>query len=150
MGHTYTNLLLHITFSTKERRPLIHDPFRDRLHEYLGGIVGEEFGRPIRIGGTENHVHGLLVLRANVALSEAMAKWKSLSSGWIHKTFPEEQDFAWQEGYGAFSVSESNAEKVREYIANQIEHHRKMTFEEEFVALLKRHGIDYDPRHIWD
>jgi hypothetical protein len=79
-----------------------------------------------------------------------MAKWKSLSSVWIHKTFITEQDFAWQQGYGAFSVSESLGDKVKSYIANQAQHHRKMTFEEEFVSLLKRHGIQYDPQHIWD
>jgi REP element-mobilizing transposase RayT len=150
MGHTYTNLLLHIAFSTKERRPLIHDTFRDRLHEYLGGVANEEFGRSVKIGGTDNHVHGLIVLRTDTSLGEAMAKWKSLSSGWVHKTFPGEGDFGWQQGYGAFSVSESLAQKVRDYIANQVEHHRKMTFEEEFVSLLKRHGIQYDPGHIWD
>ena len=150
MGHTFTNVLLHIAFSTKGRRPLIHDAFRDRLHEYLGGVALEEFGRPVKIGGAENHVHGLIVLRTDISLGEAMAKWKSLSSVWVHKTFPAEQDFAWQQGYGAFSVSESLADKVKGYIANQVEHHRKMSFEEEFVALLERHGIQYDPQRIWD
>jgi REP element-mobilizing transposase RayT len=150
MGHTFTNVLLHIAFSTKGRRPLIHDAFRDRLHEYLGGVALKEFGRPVKIGGTENHVHGLIVLGTDISLGEAMAKWKSLSSVWVHKTFPAEQDFAWQQGYGAFSVSESLADKVKGYIANQVEHHRKMSFEEEFVALLERHGIQYDPQRIWD
>ena len=150
MGHTYSNLLLHIAFSTKGRGPLIHDAFRDRLHEYLGGVAHEEFGRPVKIGGTEDHVHGLIVLRTDISLGEAMAKWKSLSSVWVHKTFSAEQDFAWQQGYGAFSVSESLADKVKHYIANQAKRHRKMTFEEEFVVLLKRHGIPYDPQRIWD
>jgi REP element-mobilizing transposase RayT len=113
-------------------------------------VAHEEFGRPVKIGGTEDHVHGLIVLRTDISLGEAMAKWKSLSSGWVHKTFAGQEDFGWQQGYGAFSVSESLAGKVRGYIANQVAHHRKMSFEEEFVSLLKRHGIKYDPERIWD
>ena len=83
-------------------------------------------------------------------MAEAVRKWKSISSKWVHETFPEDQDFAWQSGYGAFSVSRSNVHEVAGYIERQVEHHRKVTFEEEFVAFLNRHGIEYDPRYVWD
>lgn len=150
MGHTYSNLLIHTVFGTKDRHPTIQESFRARLHEYLGGIAREEFGRALQIGGAADHVHGLIVLLTDVAVSDAMRIWKSLSSGWIHKTFSDEQDFAWQNGYAVFSVSESNAEQVKAYIANQESHHRKQTFEEEYLALLERHGIQYDSRFVWD
>ena len=102
----------------------------------MSGVARNEFGRALRIGGTENHLHGLLSLSTAVSAAEAMRKWKSLSSGWVHKTFPSASDFGWQAGYGVFSVSQSNAAAVIEYIENQREHHRTRTFEEEFVALL--------------
>jgi len=150
MGHTYSNLLFHVVFSTKQRQPLIHDAFRERLYEYLSGIARNEFRGALSIGGTDNHIHGLVVLAPDIPIAEAMRKWKSLSSKWIHETFLNEADFGWQEGYGAFSVSPSNVPQVIQYIEGQVEHHKKMTFEEEFAALLKRHGIEYDPRHVWD
>ena len=150
MGHTYTNLLFHVVFSTKERRAQIDDALRARLVPYLAGIAREEFGRALTIGGTENHLHALLSLRAEVSVAEALRKWKSLASGWVHRTFPDRRDFAWQVGYGAFAVSASNAARVTAYINGQAAHHRKVTFEEEFLALLKKHGVEYDPRHVWD
>lgn len=149
-GHTYSNILLHIIFSTKERRPTIQTAFRDRLFEYLGGIAREEFGRALRVGGTENHVHGLIVLRPSISVSDAMMKWKSLSSGWLHETFPGAGEFGWQNGYGAFSVSESNAKRVIQYIDGQAAHHKEVSFEDEFIRFLERHGIQYDPRYVWD
>jgi REP element-mobilizing transposase RayT len=149
MGHTYCNLLVHTVFSTKDRRPVIHDSFRQRLHEYMGGVARGEFGRAMCIGGTDNHVHALLSMNTTVCIAEAMRKWKSLSSGWVHDTFHEASAFSWQEGYGVFSVSRSNAKKVVRYIEAQAEHHRRLTFEEEFIALLDRHGIEYDPQRIW-
>jgi putative transposase len=150
MGHTFSNLLVHVIFGTKERLPTIREPLRPRLYEYMSGIARAEFGRALCIGGTANHVHGLIVLTTDVSVAEAVRKWKSLSSKWAHETFPDSQDFAWQSGYGAFSVSRSNVPKVAGYIERQAEHHRKVTFEEEFVAFLERHGIEYDPRYVWD
>lgn len=149
MGHTYTNLVVHAVFSTKERRPLIHDFFRPRLFAYLSGLARNEFRGALVVGGTENHVHGLLVLPPTMCLADVMCKWKSLSSKWVHETFPGESDFDWQDGYGAFTVSRSNVPQVAAYIANQAQHHMTMTFEEEFIALLKRQGIEYDPRYVW-
>ena len=150
MGHTYSNLLLHVVFGTKDRRPFIHESLRQRLYEYLAGVARNEFGRALTIGGAENHLHELLSLRTDVSTAEAMRKWKSLSSGWVHKTFPSDQTFGWQSGYGAFSVSEPMSIRVAKYISGQQEHHRRQTFEEEFVGLLERHGIRYDPKHVWD
>ena len=149
MGHTYANILLHVVFSTKERRPLIADSFRDRLYEYMSALAKGEFGQALAIGGTREHIHALLALHPTVSLAHAMSRWKSLSSGWVHKTFPEAPHFGWQAGYGAFSVSQSNVARVIAYIEHQPEHHRRLTFEEEFLALLRRHGIEHDPREVW-
>jgi REP element-mobilizing transposase RayT len=150
VGHTFSNLLVHVIFGTKGRLPTIRESFRLRLYEYMSGIARTEFGRALCIGGTPNHAHGLIVLTTDVSVAEAVRKWKSISSKWVHETFPEDQDFAWQSGYGAFSVSRSNVHEVAGYIERQVEHHRKVTFEEEFVAFLNRHGIEYDPRYVWD
>jgi putative transposase len=150
VGHTFSNLLVHVIFGTKDCLPTIRESFRPRLYEYMSGIARTEFGRALCIGGTLDHVHGLIVLTTDVSVAEAVRKWKSLSSKWAHETFPDAQDFAWQSGYGAFSVSRSNVPKVAGYIERQAEHHKKVTFEEEFVAFLKSHGIEYDPRYVWD
>jgi len=150
MGHTYSRILNHVIFATKNRLPTIDESFRQRMYEYLSGVARQEFGRAINIGGTENHLHGLISLRTDVSIAQAMREWKSLSSGWVHETFPGHLDFCWQEGYGSFSVSESKATDVIRYIEHQAEHHRVQTFEEEFVAFLKRHHVEYDPCHIWD
>ena len=150
MGHTYSNLLVHVIFTTKRRAPIIRAELRPRLYKYLAGVARHEFGRPIEIGGTEDHLHGLLALRTDVSVAEAMRKWKSLSSGWVHKTFPRYGEFGWQDGYAAFSVSESAVDSVRAYIARQELHHRKMSFGEELRAFLDRHGVGYDPDHLVD
>jgi len=150
VGHTYSCLLVHVVFGTKERRATIHQSIRDRLYDYMGGIARNEFGRSVVIGGTADHVHGLLSIRPAVSVADAMRKWKSLSSGWVHETFADRAAFGWQEGYGAFSVSPSSVDKVKRYIETQQSHHRRMTFKEEFIALLERHGIEYDPERVWD
>jgi putative transposase len=129
---------------------LIVPALRPRLYEYMVGVAKHEFGRAVEIGGTLNHVHGLLSLRTDVSLAEAMRKWKSLASGWVHKTFPNHQALVWQVGYAAFSVSQSAVDDVRAYIARQEEHHRRITFEEELRAFLDRHGIPYDPDQMLD
>lgn len=148
MGHTYSNILLHVIFSTKDRRPLIHESFRQRLYEYMAGIARVEFGKALKIGGVEDHLHGLLSLRTDVSVADALRKWKSLSSGWIHQTLPADE-FAWQSGYAAFSVSASNADQVARYIERQAEHHRVQTFEEEYAAFLERHGVEYEAERLW-
>jgi putative transposase len=150
MGHTYSNLLAHAICSTKNRAALITPDLRPRLYEYLASVAKHEFGRAIEMSGTSDHLHGLLSIPTDLSLAEAMRKWKSLSSGWVHKTFPEHRAFAWQSGYAAFSVSQSTVDDVRAYIARQEEHHRRVTFEEELRAFLDRHGIAYDPEHMLD
>ena len=150
MGHTYSRLLFHTIFGTKDRMPLILESFRERLYEYMAGLARNEFGRALAIGGTEDHVHGLLSLRTDVSIAEAMRKWKSLSSGWVGKTFALRSPFHWQSGYAAFTVSHSLTARVSRYINSQAEHHRKKTFEEEFIAFLEAHGVEYDPNNLWD
>ncbi|MGC9454216.1 MAG: IS200/IS605 family transposase [Phycisphaerae bacterium] len=145
MGHTYSNLLAHVIFSTKRRRTWLEADVRARLHEYLGGIARRDVGRALAIGGTSDHVHALLSLRPDVPCSHAMMKLKSLSSGWIHREFPALGGFAWQSGYAAFSVSQSQVGRVQQYIADQVEHHRTRTFEEELAMILERHGLEYMP-----
>jgi putative transposase len=143
-GHTYSRFLVHVAFGTKDRQARIKAEFRERLYRYMAGVAKDEFGRLIEVGGTEDHVHVhvLVSLRTDVSVATAMRKLKSLSSGWVHATFPDEAAFGWQPGYGAFSVSESNAESVVRYIRNQKKHHERQTFSEESAALLRKHGID--------
>ena len=150
MAHTFTNLLYHIIFSTKDRRPQITPELMPDLQAYLGGIVRQLGGVAIEIGGVEDHVHILAKLKPTVTISESLNKIKSNSSGWVHETKPASSGFAWQEGYGAFTVSESQVDLVRQYIRNQEEHHRKQSFHEEYIEFLKRHEVEYDPRYVWE
>lgn len=150
MAHTYTRLLTHVIFSTKDRQPSMTDEIRPRLFPYMGGIVRDLHGTPILINGPIDHVHLLLALPPTLALSDLMRVLKTNSSKWTHETFPSASDFGWQSGYAAFSVSESNVAAVERYIANQEQHHKTVSFQEEYLAFLKRHGIAYDPRYGWE
>jgi REP element-mobilizing transposase RayT len=136
-------------FSTKERRPLITPELRERLWPFLGGIARQNKMKAVEIGGVADHVHLLLSLPATIPVSKAMQLIKGGSSKWIHETFPDQKLFSWQEEYGAFSVSVSQLDKTIAYIRGQPEHHRKLTFQEEFLMLLKKHGIEYDERYLW-
>jgi putative transposase len=147
---SYVSSYHHCVFSTKERRPLITPALRERLWPFLGGIARQNKMKAIEIGGVADHVHLLLSLPATMPIAKAMQLIKGGSSKWVHETFPEHREFAWQEKYGAFSVSESRVESIIQYIQGQEEHHRKMTFQEEFMALLKKHRIEYDERYLWD
>ena len=146
---SYVSSYFHCVFSTKERRPLITPALRDRLRPFLGGIARQNKMKAVEIGGVADHVHILLSLPSTMAISRALQLLKGGSSKWIHETFTEQRLFAWQEEYGAFSVSVSQLDKTIEYIKGQAEHHRKMTFQEEFLALLKKHRIEYDDRYLW-
>ena len=148
MPSTHLSLHFHIIFSTKDRQPFIVEEWRARLHEYLGGLVRNADGIPEAIGGSADHVHMLAGLPATKALSPFVQDIKQTSSRWIHQTMGVKK-FAWQQGYGAFTVSVSNCSAVKQYIANQIEHHRKKSFQEEYIEFLKRHGVDYDDRYLW-
>ena len=150
MSHTYTSLLYHLVWSTKEWKPIIDDRIETEMHKYLGGTIGELGGSALLVGGMPDHVHVLAVFPARRALSDLMRELKANSSGWVHEKFPALREFAWQTGYGAFTVSQSQKAKVLDYIARQKEHHRVKTFQEEFVAMLERHEIGYDPKYLWD
>jgi putative transposase len=146
---SYISSYFHCVFSTKERRQYITPALRDRLWPFLGGIARQNQMKAIEIGGVADRVHMLLSLPSTMALSKALQLMKGGSSKWIHETFPEHRLFAWQEEYGAFSVSVSQLDKTIAYIQGQEAHHHKMTFQEEFLALLKKHRIDYDERYLW-
>jgi putative transposase len=143
MSHTYANNSIHCVFSTKDRLPLIRAARTEELYAYLGGIASGEGFSLVAAGGTANHIHLLFVLPADTTLAHAVQKLKGSSSRWMGR------EFSWQEGYGAFSVSSSQIEVVKGYIQNQAEHHRKRSFEEEFVVLLRNCGIEYDERFVF-
>ena len=149
MSRTFTNLLTHLIFSTKDREPLIVPEIKSELFAYLGGLTRELKGKAYGINGTADHIHMLISLPPVVSISEALRFIKANSSGWVQDKWPR-RSFAWQLGYGAFSVSRSNAPEVLKYIGNQEEHHRKQTFKDEFVDLLGKHEVHYDERYIWD
>lgn len=150
MAHTYTNLLIHALFSTKDRQPMLDAELRTRLYPYMAGIISNLKAQPVIISGPKDHVHLLFVLPATLPLADLMEKVKANSSKWVHEDWPRGVDFAWQSGYTAFSVSQSNLAAVKRYIAHQEEHHRKLTYQEEVLAFLKKHGIQYDPRYVFD
>jgi len=148
MGHSYCSSLYHCVFSTKERRQTIAPEVQDCLWAYIGGIAREHGMTALAVGGTGDHAHLLVAIPATLAVATAMREVKSGSSRWMHETcaMPE---FAWQEGYGAFSIGYSQIEATVQYIAGQAEHHRRRDFQAEFLAILKKHRIEYDPRYVW-
>jgi putative transposase len=146
---SYVSSYFHCVFSTKERRPLITPELRERLWPFLGGIARQNKMKAVEIGGVADHVHLLLSLPATIPVSKAMQLIKGGSSKWVYETFPNQRLFAWQEEYGAFSVSMSQLDKTIAYIRGQPEHHRKLTFQEEFLMLLKKHRVEYDERYLW-
>jgi putative transposase len=148
MPSTHLSLHYHVVFSTKERQPWIEPGWRDDLYGYLGGCVKTLGGVPVEIGGVADHVHLLLGLRATHCLADVVREIKTASSRWVHEELHLPR-FGWQEGYGAFTVSRSNVQPVRNYIATQPEHHQKRRFEDEYLDLLKKHGIDFDERFLW-
>jgi REP element-mobilizing transposase RayT len=141
-------VLVHLVFSTKHRAPLIAPAHRERVFDYLGGILASLDCPPVRVGGTADHVHLLFALAKTLPVSKVVEEVKKESSKWakghVHP------DFYWQSGYGAFSVSPSNADAVRAYIETQEEHHRGRSFQDELRELLKRHGVEWDERYVWD
>ena len=148
MSHTCGNILLHIIFSTRGRRPLIQSDFRADLFAYVGGIIREMDGTALIVNGTADHAHMLLRVRPAQSSAQIVRVVKANSSRWVREKWSRE--FGWQTGYGVFSVSESNVVAVTKYIAEQEEHHRKHSFQEEFVAFLKKNNVAYDERYIWD
>lgn len=149
MAHTFTNLLTHVVFSTSGRAPYLVDEIRSDAHAYVGGILRELKAIPIAIGGTSDHVHLLTRLPTELTIADCMRVVKTNSSKWIKERWPERRAFAWQAGYGAFSVSESNRLTVIRYIQNQAQHHQRISYQDEFLALLKRHDVEFDERYLW-
>jgi putative transposase len=144
---SYTALLTHVVFATKNRMPFLTDrDVRSNLHAYLGGIVRNLKGRAYTIGGVADHVHMLIALPPALAIADALRVIKTNSSSWAKNHI---RDFAWQQKYSAFSVSQSRVPSVARYIDEQEQHHSKRTFEEELLDLLKKHAVSYDPRYIW-
>ena len=148
MPSTHLSLHYHIVFSTKERREFIAEPWRERLHAYLGGCLRTLHGIPEAIGGTKDHVHILAGLRATHALADVIRDIKRPTTEWMHEG-AHMPDFRWQDGYGGFTVSASDIPQVKAYIAQQDEHHRKKTFQEEYVEFLKANGIEYKEEFLW-
>jgi len=148
MAHTYSNLLSHVIFSTKDREALITRTLHDDLLAYMGGILRELGGVLRAANARPEHVHLLCSLPPTLATADALRVIKTNSSRWVHRE-RNYRGFDWQTGYGAFSVSASLAPSVVRYIQNQERHHRKMSFQEEFVTFLKKNGITYDERYIW-
>ena len=147
---SYVSSYFHCVFSTKDRRPLIPLSLSERLWPFLGGIARKHKMKAIAIGGMPDHVHVLLSMPSTLSIASALQLIKGGSSKWVHDTFPEHQLFQWQIKYGAFGVSVSQLGKTIAYIEGQQKHHQKMSFKEEFIALLKRHQITYDERYLWE
>ncbi len=140
MAHTFTNLLTHVVFSTSGRTPFLNDEIRPSMHAYLGGILRELHATPIAI---------LIRLPADLAVANCLRVVKANSSRWAKEKWPERPLFAWQGGYGAFSVSESRRGAVIGYIQDQARHHSRISFQDEFLKLLKNHGVEFDERYLW-
>jgi REP element-mobilizing transposase RayT len=150
MPGTYSQILLHIVFSTKRREPWIAAEIADRLYPYMVGIVRAEKGVLYNGGGVEDHVHMYLRWRPDATISDVMRTVKARSSKWVHDTFPALGASAWQEGYSVFTVSKSQEGAVKTYIAGQHEHHKKEDFKSELLRMLRLHEIEFDERYVFD
>ena len=155
MPQSLAKIYVHLVFHVKQENVQLPLDLLDNLHAYLGGICRKLESVPIRICGTHDHIHALFILAKGMALTELVKALKANSSAWVkdqatHLGNPMLGKFQWQGGYGAFSVSESQLDAVKEYIANQREHHRQMTFKEEYLAMLKKHHMEYDERFLWE
>jgi len=150
MSHTFTSSLFHCTFSTRGRRAQITVDLRERLWPFMGGIARENGMKALIVGDVEDHAHLLLSLPSTMPVAKAIQLIKGGSSKWVHDSFVQHRSFAWQEGYGAFSIGVSQVDRTIAYIQSQEEHHRRKTFQEEFLEILKKHGLPYDERCLWD
>lgn len=149
MANTYYSLHYHLIFSTKNRVAYLKPEIEQRVWAYIGGVSRQHKMTALQVGGFDDHIHALVMAPPTIAPSQ-IAQWlKGDSSRWIHETFPDLQDFAWQEGYGAFTVSKSNLEAIAGYIQKQREHHQRKSFQEEYRELLQNLGIEYDERYLW-
>ena len=150
MPGTYSQILLHIVFSTKQREAWITPEVASRLYPYIGGIIRAQKGILYDIGGVGDHLHSYLRWRTDASVSDLMRTVKARSSAWIHATFPDLPLFAWQEGYSVFSVSKSREEFLKKYIAEQAEHHAQEDFKSAYLRLLRAHGVEFDEKYVFD
>ena len=150
MSQSLSNILVHIIFSTKLSKSFIAQAIKKELYRYMASILKDCECSPIIIGGIEDHVHVLCKLSKTRSMSSVIEDVKKKSSKWIKTRGIEYKNFYWQNGYGAFSIGESQVKTLKEYIQNQEEHHRKKSFKEEFLEILKRYGVEYDERYLWD
>jgi putative transposase len=147
---THQQLLYHIVFSTKNRQRWLTDGFREDVFAYMAGTVHRTGGTAICIGGYHDHAHLLIRIPAKIAVADFVGKVKANTSKHINDTSGIIRKFGWQDGYGAFTVSVSQKDRIANYIANQIEHHSRVSFQQEYLALLNKHEVEYDPQHVWD
>jgi putative transposase len=150
MAGKYLSLLVHFTWSTAGREPWLAEDMREDLYSYIGGIMRKKKAKLISAGGMFDHIHLYASMPSTISIADFVNAVKSNSSRWVHESRAQLRSFAWQEGYGAFSVSKSEEQRVVRYISNQESHHRKRTFKQELIVLLEKHGIEYDKRYIWD
>jgi len=151
MSQSLSKLWSHLIFSTKERYPFLsNEDVRVQLHAYMAAILGKHGCPTLQVGGAADHIHALFVLSKNSSIAQIVYEVKRGSSKWIKTQSPEFRKFYWQNGYGAFSVSQSHVEQVRRYIQIQEQHHRKVTFQNEYRGFLRRYKVEYDERYIWD
>ncbi|MDQ5844737.1 MAG: IS200/IS605 family transposase [Acidobacteriota bacterium] len=150
MSGKYLSLLVHFTWSTAGREPWIERELRGDLFSYIGGIMNKKNAKLISAGGMFDHIHLYTSLPSTISIADFVNAVKANSSRWIHESSSRLSNFAWQEGYGAFSVSKSDEERVIQYVSNQEKHHEKRTFKQELITLLEKHGIEYDKRYLWN
>lgn len=151
MPQSHARIVVHIAFSTKNRFPFLKDAeLRNRLHAFMAGVLKKIHCEPILINGTEDHVHVLCNFSRTITVANLIEELKTSPSKWIKEQGPEYRRFHWQKGYGAFSVSQSNVDRVRAYVAAQEKHHSKISFQDEFRALCKKHQLEIDERYVWD
>ena len=150
MPQSLANILVHLVFSTKERRRFIRDDVRERLHAYIVGILENQQSPSLITNSVADHIHILFALSKNLSLAKVVQEVKQGSSKWIKEQDGDYRSFAWQNGYAAFSVSESQRDVVSEYVRKQAEHHAKVSFEDELRQFFDKHGVKYDERYVWD
>jgi REP element-mobilizing transposase RayT len=149
MSNSYISIYIHAVFSTKNHQPFLTPEMRERLFPYFGGIAKSNDFLLLKAGGVENHVHLLLSIRQDIEICRVLQLLKGGSSKWIHDNFAYLKHFSWQEGYGAFSIGISQIRQTEDYIANQVEHHKKLSFREEYISFLKKHNIKYDDKYVF-
>lgn len=149
MANTYTSLHYHFTFSTKNREPWIRTEIENRVWAYIGGIARAHKMTALQVGGVDDHIHAVVMAPPTLSPSQIAQYLKGDSSKWIHEEIPKLRLFEWQDGYGGFTVSKSQLPDVIQYVQNQRTHHQKKTFQQEYLELLEKHGVEYDERYLW-